>query len=104
MDWSQANNWLVPPVCLVPKALNHLRFCKAKGTFVLPYWPSSPLFPLLYSETSDFSGLIVETLVFNDTRDIYVQGKNKESIFGKPIFSRLSFSCLFRLYSLICFN
>lgn len=87
VHWGGSNNWLVPPVCLVPRALNHLRHCQAKGTFVLPYWPSSAFFPILYSEVSEFSMFLVETLIFDDVTGIYVQGKNKESIFGKPGFS-----------------
>ena len=35
-DWSSDVNWLVPPVPLVSKAINHLVKCKAKGTLIVP--------------------------------------------------------------------
>jgi hypothetical protein len=42
-DWSSDNNWIVPPVSLVCKAINHMFLCKAKGVLVLPKWKSALL-------------------------------------------------------------
>ena len=40
-DWSHDNNWLVPPVHLVPKTIFHLEQCYAKGTLIVPAWKSA---------------------------------------------------------------
>jgi hypothetical protein len=35
-NWSQDVNWLVPPVPLDSRAINHLVKCKANGTLIVP--------------------------------------------------------------------
>ena len=52
-DWSTHNNWLVPPVCLVSKCINHMRLCKAKGTLVVPKWKSALFWPMLVNRFTD---------------------------------------------------
>ena len=49
------NGYVMPPVYLLPMALNIFLFCKAVGTIVAPYWSSSPFFPLLFAEGCFFS-------------------------------------------------
>ena len=36
-DWSKDNNWLVPPIHLVYRVLNHLRICKGTGVLIVPF-------------------------------------------------------------------
>ena len=33
--WSAENNWLVPPINLVIRAIKHLVVCKARGTLIV---------------------------------------------------------------------
>jgi hypothetical protein len=87
VNWGSENNLIVPPVYLIPKALNHLLYSKANGTLVAPYWPSSPFFPMIFGETSNLKQFVCEILLFNDPKDIYVQGRNKETIFGSTYFT-----------------
>ena len=47
-DWSGENCLLVPPVVLISSVLKHIFLCKAKGTLVIPWWPSSVFWPLLW--------------------------------------------------------
>ena len=47
-DWGGENNWLVPPVFLVPRVIRHLAECKAEGTLIVPEWVSSPFWPMLF--------------------------------------------------------
>jgi hypothetical protein len=35
-DWSGENNWLVPPVSMVGRVINHLIKSNSVGTFVVP--------------------------------------------------------------------
>ena len=41
------NNWLCPPIALIPRVLRHAQACSAKGTLVVPVWPSAAFWPLL---------------------------------------------------------
>ena len=87
VDWSQDNNWLVPPIYLVPRVIKHLQFYKASGTLIVPYWPSAPFWPLLFGNNNNASHFISDILEFPKGQDIYVQHRNKNSIFGSPVFS-----------------
>lgn len=40
-NWENENNWLVPPVNLVVRAIRHLIACIAFGVLVVPNWPSA---------------------------------------------------------------
>ena len=53
-DWSNHNNWLVPPPHLIARTLAHLKRCCAHGTLVVPRWPAAPFWPLL----ADGSGFL----------------------------------------------
>ena len=35
-DWAGGNNWLVPPVFLVPRVIRHLAECQVEETLVVP--------------------------------------------------------------------
>ena len=49
-NWSRAShNWICPPVKLIPAALRHAKMCRAKGTFVIPQWPSSYFWTLFHN-------------------------------------------------------
>ena len=37
------NNYLVPPVYLLPKVIKHLRVSKTQGTLIVPNWSSATL-------------------------------------------------------------
>ena len=41
-NWCDENNWICPPVYLVPRVIQHARKCKACGTLLVPEWPSAP--------------------------------------------------------------
>ena len=47
-DWSIENNWLCPPIYLIPRAVQHARNCRASGTLVVPEWVSAPFWPMLF--------------------------------------------------------
>ena len=40
-DWKYENNWLVLPVSLIVRVMNHLKLCEAEGSIVVPVWKSS---------------------------------------------------------------
>jgi hypothetical protein len=68
--------------------------CKARGTFLVPYWPSAPLWPLVISP---FSASIKDYIVFVGN-SVLMHGNNHKSLLGSSswtgylIASRLNFS------------
>lgn len=79
--WANENNWIVPPVGLVPKCINHLLICKAKGTLIVPNWPSSSFWPLIFAEGLSYKPYVVDVLEFKEIERIFVAGNNLNSLF-----------------------
>ena len=60
-DWSGENNWIVPPVGLVCKVLNHMFTCKAKGVLIVPKWKSALFWPMIWNYTeTNFHSFILD--------------------------------------------
>ena len=81
-DWKNELCLLVPPVCMVGKALNHLRLCQGKGVLVVPAWPSAHYWPMLLD---DFSSDIKDCLRVKG-KNALMHGHNTNSILGSPEF------------------
>ncbi|VDI24929.1 Hypothetical predicted protein [Mytilus galloprovincialis] len=75
-DWSGENNWLVPPVTEVSRVINHLVKCKAKGTLIVPNWPSSPFWPLIFDTGLKYRKYTNDVLQFNEPERIFESGNN----------------------------
>ena len=41
VSWSGENNYLVPPIYLIPRVIAHIKQSNCKGVLVLPYQPSA---------------------------------------------------------------
>lgn len=50
--WHGENNWVVPPIYLIPRVINHIVATRSSGTLVVPKWPSSVFWPFV-CETRD---------------------------------------------------
>ena len=61
-DWGYDNNWLFPPVYLIPRVIRHAQLAGAKGTLIVPQWVSAPFWPLLFPNGVDPAGFILEWL------------------------------------------
>ena len=59
-NWSDHNNWLCPPICLIGSVLKFMALCKARGTLLVPVWPSAYFWPLIY-----YNGLQMASFVKN---------------------------------------
>ena len=82
VDWVGENNWLVPPIALVPRAVKHMKACKAQGTLVVPAWLSAPFWPLLFARNSPWASIVSDVIRIKDPTHVFVHGKNHKSIFG----------------------
>ncbi|CAC5411056.1 unnamed protein product [Mytilus coruscus] len=93
-SWNTYNCWLVPPVHLVGRALNHMLICKGKGTIVVPKWTSSCFWPILWSSSNNqYKSFVKDFVEYVKPSGFFCQGSDKNSIF---IHSPLTFNVLFR--------
>ena len=86
-NWAGFNNWLVPPIYLVPKTIRHLVNCEAVGTLIVPKWKSAQFWPLIFDKYSVWSENISDILEFDYDKRIFIQGRNKHALFGSNRFS-----------------
>ena len=57
-NWSGENNWLCPPIYLIPRVLRHAANPKAVATLVVPEWISSPYWLMLCPDGLHLSGFV----------------------------------------------
>ena len=97
-NWSTDNNWLCPPVHLIPASLRKLASHKAVGTLVVPEWPLASFWPLLHSTPGRFAPFILDVFVLPRISDLLILGpgqkeyyRQRDSVFsGCPSFSILA--------------
>ena len=84
-NWCHGNNWLCPPVYLVPRVIQHACNFKARETLVIPEWPSAPFWLILFSEEGKLAPFVVLVRVLTvDEFSIY-PGRLGSSLFkGTP--------------------
>ena len=80
-DWHADRNWIVPPLCLVQRAIDYLMLCKAKGIVICPLWISAHYWPKIISLFTDYPSPVLQHLELDN---IYINYQNQNSIFGKP--------------------
>ena len=79
-SWRNENCLLVPPVTLVCETLKHMDRDSAVGTLVIPDWPSSAFWPLLWGH---YKNAIV-TFSRYKGKNVVIHGRNVNSLFGSP--------------------
>ena len=73
-SWVGENNWLVPPVYLVPRCVNYLKLTGASATLVVPYWTSAVYWPLLVDQYANFRKFVTDYKIFDNANGIFIQG------------------------------
>jgi len=66
-DWSMDNNWFCPPVGLIAKVLHQCRAQNARGTLIVPCWPSSYFWSLIKTENGRFASFVIAHKHFHGT-------------------------------------
>ena len=68
--WGADNNWLCPPVRLIPPAIAHARKQRASGTIIVPYWPSSYFWPIIMPDGVNFASFVEDYVRFYGQYDV----------------------------------
>ena len=87
ISWNGENNWLVPPVHCITRAVQHLLVCGAVGTLVVPYWPSNVFCSFLFANAIQFQPYVLEYIHFPDPSGIFALGCYKDSLIGSDRFN-----------------
>ena len=82
-DWRSDLNWLVPPVCLIPRVLKHLVNCRARGVLVVRKWESSLFWPMIIDlQSGVYRSFILEVVEYSKPANFFVPGSDSASIFA----------------------
>ena len=92
-DWSGENNWLCPPVYLIPRVLRHAANSKAAATLVVPEWPSAPYWPMLCPDGVHLAEFVHMWMHIPQSTDTTLPGRREANIFkaGQPNTAVLAF-------------
>ncbi|XP_046351504.2 uncharacterized protein LOC124131993 isoform X2 [Haliotis rufescens] len=82
VNWGGFMNWVVPPVCLIPRAIKHMSECKAKGTLVIPEWHSACFWPMV-CPNSVFIPQVRDWMYLPRSKEAYVASRIKGGMFGE---------------------
>lgn len=82
VSWEGECNWMCPPVCLVLRALRHAEKCRAKGTLIVPAWPSAPFWPLLQPRSGWFAPFVKAWCYLPLFEGLVLPGESGQPLFG----------------------
>ena len=80
-DWSSDNNWLCPPVFLIPRTIHKLRHCNARGTLIVPEWPSATFWPLISPGLGVFAPFVCSVKYFSPAPDLFQPGRSQQIVY-----------------------
>ena len=92
VSWAGENNWLIPPIFLIPKVLNHMVAFASHATLVVPAWPSAPFWPLIFTDEG-LSPIFSDIFKIPLYTDVFALDNYKNSLLDRLIFVQGSCSC-----------
>lgn len=81
VNWSGKNNWWCPRIALMPRVLRHAQVCRAVGTLLVPYWPSSPFWPMLHPLPGSFAHFLEAVCELPSFEQLILKGRSGASLF-----------------------
>ncbi len=75
VNWAgEMNWWCPPPIALIPRVIRHAQVCAAKGTLIVPCWPSAPFWPLLCPGNQQFAKFVSVVRELPLTESLFLPG------------------------------
>lgn len=81
-NWGGHFGLFVPPVILVVRVLQKMKFCKARGVLVVPKWKTANYWPLICPENGEFASGIKDLMCLPTSKEFYTPCQNKIGMFG----------------------
>ena len=60
---------------LIPRVVRHAQITKAKGTMIIPQWPSAPFWPWLFPDGTNPAIFISEWLELPSSETLFLPGR-----------------------------
>jgi hypothetical protein len=100
VSWRDENNYLCPPIYLIPRVLYHAQNCSCKGSLIVPEWQSAVFWPLLCDSSGNFVEFVTDFFYFPLVPGLFVEGKKGACLFrdGIPTSNLLALRIDFQSY------
>ena len=85
VSWGGENNWLVPPVFLIPRVINHMKLGKEQGTLIIPFWQSAHWWPLVTRSPGVFHPFVLDWREIPLHESTFLPGSAAGDFFGYGI-------------------
>ena len=73
-NWGEDVNWVCPPPFLILRTIRHAAETFAKGTIIVPSWPSAPFWPMLFPTFNKAAWFVRDMLVM-PSEQVLLPGK-----------------------------
>ena len=73
-NWAEDNSWWCPPIYLISRVIRHAQGNKARGTLIIPKWPSSPFWPMLFPNGIAPADFVVGNIVLPTSETLFLPG------------------------------
>ena len=84
-NWQGEVNWWCPPLNLVPRVIQHARKTRAQGTLIVPEWPSTPFWPILFPRKEQAAEFVMEYCRLPKVEWLLIPGRAGSTLFtGVP--------------------
>ena len=83
-SWQNENNWLFPPLKLIPRVLQYMKFTKSEG-LIAPQWESAPWWPLIVCRNGTFRYEVMKFLLLTPRRNMFLPAVLGTSMFDNDI-------------------
>ncbi len=87
-DWAGEDNWVVPPIHLAARAIDHIVECNCYATLVVPEWKSQVFWTKLFSHGGSSPTQLVQVL-FVSGKNVFQSGTQKASVFSERFRGRV---------------
>ncbi|XP_078688642.1 uncharacterized protein LOC144920363 [Branchiostoma floridae x Branchiostoma belcheri] len=84
-DWAGQNNWLHPPVRMIPRVIKHMQDCKAFGTLIVPLWKSASFWTMLCKDGVHFDTFVHDFVDLRVYKNLFRKGMSKNTLFGNKL-------------------
>lgn len=85
VNWAGENNWLCPPIGLIPRVIRYMQVCRAHGTLIVPMWESAPFWPILCPHGSIFAGFVGEWCQLPQVEGLFLPSKSGVTLFDGKV-------------------
>ena len=85
VNWAGEMNWLCPPIALIPRVIRHAQACAAKGTLIVPCWPSAAFWLLICPTKGSYSKFVVGVQSLPLSSSLFLRGLSGAVIFNGQV-------------------